>query len=100
MIKLKQLIQEILKEEVYGERTYKYDDGTVITIDENGRPKDANKWTDLGYRNGWAENSTEQQLLKANKNKKWYTINLNRSGTKEGTYCPEALLWYQVDSSD
>jgi hypothetical protein len=96
---LRHLSGTTMKEEVYGERTYQFRGGEELTIDENGEPKDGDKWTDLGCANSWKPDSAEKQQRDANKDKKWYTVNLNQAGTKEGVYCPEAKMWYMVDSS-
>lgn len=97
---LKYLSGTTMKEEVYGERTYQFRGGEELTIDENGEPKDGDKWINLGYANSWKGDSAEKQQRDANKGKKWYTVNLNQAGTKEGVYCPEARMWYIIDSSD
>jgi hypothetical protein len=78
-------------------KTHKWKDGTSIPVNSQGAPIEQG-WQSLGYANGWSSSPEDKQKYDQNKNKMWYTARLNTDGTQEAIYCPEAKLWYLVDS--
>lgn len=86
-----------LKEVDTPAKTYKWKDGTAIPVNYQSEPIEQG-WQSLGYANGWSSNPEDKQKYDQNKNKMWYTARLNTDGTQKAIYCPEAKLWYLVDS--
>lgn len=87
-----------LKEVDAPSKTYKWKDGTAVPVNYQSEPIEQG-WQSLGYANGWSSNPEDKQKYDQNKNKMWYTARLNTDGTQKAIYCPEAKLWYLVDSS-